>query len=95
MQGIWLVIPRYNTSILVAYDREAIVRIIPHDSIPDVLILEPQIFRDDRVFFEAYHLAHFTSAGMDVILSRIIQRILQKHAAGITLPNLSPPGKAS
>lgn len=39
--------------------------IVTRTAIPDVLVVEPQVFKDDRgLFFEAYHQQKFLEAGM-------------------------------
>jgi len=41
--------------------------VTPTDSLPDVLIIEPRVFRDDRGFFvETYHEPRYRAAGVDV-----------------------------
>jgi dTDP-4-dehydrorhamnose 3,5-epimerase len=41
--------------------------VTPTDALPDVLIIEPRVFRDDRGFFvETYHALRYRAAGIDV-----------------------------
>jgi dTDP-4-dehydrorhamnose 3,5-epimerase len=41
--------------------------VTPTDALPEVLIVEPRIFRDDRGFFvETYHAPRYRAAGIDV-----------------------------
>ena len=40
--------------------------VTPTDTLPDVLIIEPRVFRDDRGFFvETYHAPRYRAAGID------------------------------
>ncbi len=40
--------------------------VTPTEALPDVLILEPRVFRDDRGFFvETYHAPRYRAAGID------------------------------
>lgn len=41
--------------------------VTPDTTLPDVLVVEPRVFRDDRGFFvETYHAPRYRSAGIDV-----------------------------
>jgi dTDP-4-dehydrorhamnose 3,5-epimerase len=43
------------------------MKVIPADTLPDVLIIEPKVHRDDRGFFvETYHAQRYRDAGIDV-----------------------------
>ena len=43
------------------------MKIIPTDTLPDVLVIEPRVHRDDRGFFvETYHATRYREAGIDV-----------------------------
>ena len=56
------------------------MEIIPTE-IPDVLIIKPQVFADDRgYFFESYNLEKFTAAG---ISAKFVQDNESKSAKGV------------
>ena len=41
--------------------------VTPAETLPDVLVVEPRVFRDDRGFFvETYHAPRYRAAGIDV-----------------------------
>ena len=66
------------------------MEIIPTE-IPDVLIVKPQVFADDRgYFFESYNLEKFTAAG---ISAKFVQDNESKSAKGVLrgLPFHTPP----
>lgn len=44
------------------------MKIIPTPALPDVLVIEPRVHRDDRGFFvETYHAPRYRDAGIDVV----------------------------
>ena len=43
------------------------MKVTPTEALPEVLVIEPRIFRDDRGFFvETYHAPRYRAAGIDV-----------------------------
>jgi dTDP-4-dehydrorhamnose 3,5-epimerase len=41
------------------------VRVVPSEQLPEVLVIEPRVFRDDRGFFlETYHALRYTGHGV-------------------------------
>ncbi|WP_329741589.1 dTDP-4-dehydrorhamnose 3,5-epimerase [Dyella sp. A6] len=56
------------------------MKVIPTD-LPDVLVIEPQVFGDDRGFFyESHNAARFRDAGLDV---RFVQTNVSRSARGV------------
>jgi dTDP-4-dehydrorhamnose 3,5-epimerase len=42
--------------------------VTPTETLPDVLVIEPRVFRDDRGFFvETYHAPRYRAAGVDAV----------------------------
>jgi dTDP-4-dehydrorhamnose 3,5-epimerase len=61
--------------------RHSPVKINPHAEIPEILIIEPDVFRDDRGYFlESYHRGRYQSHG---IPERFVQDNLSSSTRGV------------
>ncbi len=71
------------------------MQFVPTQRIPDVVTIEPQVFRDHRGFFlEAWHDAKYRAAGLDVTFVQDNHSSSMRHALrGLHYQAVEPQGK--